>query len=31
VYEVPGTHLTIFADAVGGAGTDGMDVLVYGN
>jgi type III secretion protein HrpB1 len=31
VYEVPGTHLTIFADAVGGTGTDGMDVLVYGN
>lgn len=30
VYDVPGTHLTIFADAVGGSGSDGVDVLVYG-
>ena len=30
VYDVPGTKLTIFADAVGGTGSDGIDVLVYG-
>jgi type III secretion protein HrpB1 len=30
VYEVPCTKLTIFADASGGAGSDGVDVLVYG-
>jgi type III secretion protein HrpB1 len=30
VYDVPGTKLTIFADAVGGSGTDGIDLLVYG-
>lgn len=30
VYEVPGTHLTIFADAMGGAGSDGIDLLIYG-
>ncbi len=30
VYEVPGTKLTIFADAAGGTGSDGVDVLVYG-
>ena len=30
VYDVPGTHLTIFADALGGSGTDGIDLLVYG-
>jgi type III secretion protein HrpB1 len=30
VYDVPGTKLTILADAVGGAGSDGMDLLVYG-
>jgi hypothetical protein len=30
VYEVPGTKLTIFADAAGGKGTDALDVLVYG-
>jgi hypothetical protein len=30
VYEVPGTKLTIAADAAGGSGTDGLDVLVYG-
>ncbi len=29
-YEVPGTKLTLFADAVGGSGSDGIDVLVYG-
>jgi len=31
VYDVPGTKLTIFADAVAGAGTDAIDVLVYGS
>ncbi len=31
VYDVPGTKLTIFADAVGGTGSDGVDVLVYGS
>ena len=31
VYEVPGTKLTIFADAAGGTGNDGVDVLVYGS
>jgi type III secretion protein HrpB1 len=30
VYDVPGVKLTIFADAVGGAGVDALDVLVYG-
>ena len=30
VYEVPGTRLTIFADAAAGSGTDSADVLVYG-
>ena len=30
VYEVPGTKLSIYADAAGGSGTDGLDVLVYG-
>jgi len=30
VYEVPGTKLTVFADAAGGKGTDGLDVLIYG-
>jgi len=30
VYEVPGTKLTVFADAAPGAGNDGLDVLVYG-
>jgi hypothetical protein len=30
VYDVPGTKLTIFADAVGGTGSDAVDVLVYG-
>jgi type III secretion protein HrpB1 len=32
VYDVPGKMLTVFADAVGGgAGNDGLDVLIYGN
>jgi len=31
VYDVPGTKLTIFADALGGSGSDGMDLLVYGS
>ena len=30
VYEVPGTKLSIFADALGGNGSDALDVLVYG-
>jgi len=31
VYDVPGRMLTVFADAVGGgAGNDGLDVLIYG-
>jgi len=30
VYDVPGTKLTIFADALGGTGSDGVDVLIYG-
>ena len=31
VYEVPGTTLSIYADAVGiGSGNAGLDVLVYG-
>jgi hypothetical protein len=30
VYEVPGTRLTIFADAAPGPGNDALDVLVYG-
>ena len=32
VYDVPGTKLSIFGDAIGGAvGKDSLDVLVYGN
>jgi hypothetical protein len=31
VYDVPGTKLTLFADAVGGTGSDGVDLLVYGS
>ncbi len=31
VYEVPGRTLTLFADAIAGSGTDGLDVLIYGN
>jgi type III secretion protein HrpB1 len=30
VYEVPGTKLTVYADAIGGTGTDALDVLIYG-
>jgi hypothetical protein len=30
VYDVPAIKLTILADAVGGTGSDGMDLLVYG-
>lgn len=30
VYEVPGTKLSVFADAAGGSGTDALDVLIYG-
>jgi type III secretion protein HrpB1 len=29
VYDVPGTKLTIFADAIGGSGSDAVDVLIY--
>jgi len=31
VYVVPGTTLTIYADAAKGAGKDGIDVLIYGH
>ena len=31
VYEVPGTKLTLFADAIAGGGTDSVDLLVYGS
>ena len=31
VYDVPGTKLTVFADAGAGAGTDAFDVLIYGS
>ena len=31
VYDVPGTQLSIYADSVGAAGTQGaLDVLIYG-
>jgi type III secretion protein HrpB1 len=30
VYEVPGTTLSVYADATGGTGSDGVDVLIYG-
>ena len=31
VYDVPGTQLSIYADTVGAAGTNGsLDVLIYG-
>lgn len=30
VYDVPGTRLIIYADAIGGSGSDGVDVLIYG-
>jgi hypothetical protein len=29
-YQVPGTKLSVFADAAGGSGTDALDVLIYG-
>ena len=31
VYDVPGTKLTLFADATGGSGTDALDLLIYGS
>jgi type III secretion protein HrpB1 len=31
VYDVPGTQLTVYADAMGGSGSDGIDLLVYGS
>ena len=31
VYDVPGAKLTIYADAIGGTGSDGVDVLIYGS
>ena len=31
VYDVPGTTLTIFADAAGGTGTNQVLVYIYGN
>ena len=31
VYDVPGTKLTIFGDAIAGGGNDAVDVLVYGS
>lgn len=31
VYDVPGSKLTIFADALAGPGPDAVDVLVYAN
>jgi type III secretion protein HrpB1 len=31
VYDVPGTKLTVYADAGAGPGTDGLDVLIYGS
>ncbi len=30
VYDIPGSKLTIFADALPGTGNDSVDVLVYG-
>jgi type III secretion protein HrpB1 len=30
VYDVPGSKLSIFADAIGGNGSDSIDLLVYG-
>ena len=29
VYDVPGTRLIIYVDAIGGAGSDAVDVLIY--
>ena len=31
VYDTPGAKLTIYADAIGGTGSDGIDVLIYGS
>jgi len=31
VYDVPAAKLTVFADALPGAGSDGVDVLIYGS
>jgi hypothetical protein len=31
VYDVPGTKLTLFGDAIAGQGSDGMDLLIYGS
>jgi type III secretion protein HrpB1 len=31
VYDTPARVLTVFADAGGGAGSDGLDVLIYGS
>jgi type III secretion protein HrpB1 len=31
VYDVPATKLTLFADAIAGQGSDGMDLLIYGS
>jgi type III secretion protein HrpB1 len=31
VYDVPGVKLTIYADAIAGHGSDGVDLLIYGN
>jgi type III secretion protein HrpB1 len=31
VYDVPAAKLTIFADALAGSGSDGVDVLIYGS
>lgn len=31
VYDVPGSKLTIYADALGGQGSDGLDLLIYGS
>ena len=31
VYEVPGTKLSVFADATGTSGSSAVDVLVYGS
>jgi len=30
MYEVPATKRTIFADAIGGQGSDALDALIYG-
>jgi len=30
VYDVPGTRLILYVDAIGTKGSDGVDVLIYG-